>query len=190
MNKSNTSKERWKDIPGYSGLYAVSTKGRIWRYKRKVTGKCGHYRTLAPKFLTLNDNGRGYLQVNLHKNKRRKMHYVHRLVALTFIKNKKGKFVNHKDFNRSNNHVNNLEWVTIKQNHKWSANKGRYDNARTKQKDICKKIFSKKIICIETKKVYSSGKAAGLFYDIHPKCITDAALGRQKTAGGYHWKYV
>ena len=97
--------EIWKSILDYEGLYEVSNYGRVrsvYRYKR----------ILKPMI-----SNSGYERVDLFKNKNRKQFSVHRLVALTFIDNPEGKeIVNHKDENKLNNHMDNLEWVTNKEN--------------------------------------------------------------------------
>lgn len=95
--------EVWKDIKGYEGLYQVSNFGRVkslFRYK---------------KILKLCKSESGYLCVNLYKNKKMKRITVHRLVAENFI-NKPTLEVNHKDGNKENNFISNLEWVTTKEN--------------------------------------------------------------------------
>lgn len=93
--------ELWKSIPGYEGLYEVSNFGNVrslFRYKK----------VLKPSPL---DNG--YLTVELWKNKERKRIGIHRLVATCFCENPFNKpMVNHKDETRTNNHADNLEWVT------------------------------------------------------------------------------
>ena len=94
--------EIFKDIKGYRGFYKISNKGRV-----RSTGG----------ILTPTDNGKGYLIIGLCKNGKRKNFYIHRLVAEAFIDNPEKKpVVNHKDYNTRNNDVNNLEWVTQKDN--------------------------------------------------------------------------
>jgi hypothetical protein len=99
--------EIWKDIKGYENLYQVSNLGNV---KNKNTNKQLYY----------SGSTKGYLRVGLFKNKKRKMFYIHRLVAQTFIKNKGNKpCVNHKDCNILNNRVENLEWCTYKENNSY-----------------------------------------------------------------------
>ena len=104
--------EIFNDIPGYEGRYQVSNYGRVKSLSRLI--KCrGGYRINNEKILKQKDGD--YLQVQLgHKGK---FHTIHRLVAITFIKNNDiENVVNHIDGNKKNNHADNLEWVTRSQN--------------------------------------------------------------------------
>ena len=93
----------WADVLGYEGLYSVSTDGQVYTYKYK--------KILKPR------RKRGYLNVSLSKNKKRKEFKVHRLVATAFIPNTNNKEqVNHIDGDKNNNEVTNLEWVTQSEN--------------------------------------------------------------------------
>lgn len=122
--------EFWKDIKGYRGYYQISNLGRIRSCDRDISdiNKTQH---IKGKIIKPTNNGNGYLIVSLRINGKRKNHYVHRLVAESFIDNLENKpEVNHKDFNPYNNCVNNLEWSTRKENILYSNVNGRYDNAR------------------------------------------------------------
>jgi len=103
--------EIWKEIKGYEGLYEVSNYGRV---------KNANGLILKP-----GDNGRGYMFVNLKHTGLSKSFYVHRLVCIHFLENPNNKpDVNHKDCNKSNNHVDNLEWVTKEENMRHASNNG------------------------------------------------------------------
>ena len=107
MNTSleNLPGEIWKDIKGYEGLYQVSNKGRVKSFHRKKI-----------KLLKRHDF-RNYYAVRLYKDGIIENFLVHRLVAEFFIPNPQNKpQVNHKDGNKLNNCVENLEWVTIQEN--------------------------------------------------------------------------
>lgn len=113
--------EFWKDIPGYEGLYQISSKGRVKRILYR-----NQYATLIlPRIMKLDPNDRGYLRVTLTKNGNRTQFRVHRLVAQCFIPNPDElPEVNHIDMNKSNNNVDNLEWCTRDYNMKhWSNNR-------------------------------------------------------------------
>ena len=110
-------KEIWKDINGFEGWYQVSNRGRVRSVDRTITqmSRYGHNvnRKIKGRTVTPTDNGNGYKIVGLTKNQDKANHYVHRLVAETFINNpNRLPEVNHKDSDKSNNDVNNLEWVT------------------------------------------------------------------------------
>ena len=101
--------KKWKDIPGYEGLYCVSKDGEVYGVKR---GK------LLKPFIT----EKGYALVDLYKNNVRKHKKVHRLVALAFIPNPDNKEqINHIDFDKLNNKVSNLEWCTNDENQSHAA---------------------------------------------------------------------
>lgn len=102
------TKEIWKDVVGYEGLYQVSNKGRVIS-KRRLGAKGGERK------LYLTD--RGYYTVALHKNGVRKRIYVHRIVAEAFIPNIEGKpFIDHINGISTDNRVENLRWATAKEN--------------------------------------------------------------------------
>lgn len=103
--------EIWKDVEDFIGLYEVSNYGAVRRKHKVVIRKP-------------NNHSCGYLQVVLSKGNKVYAEYVHRLVAKAFIVNPLNKdCVNHKDGDKKNNHVDNLEWVTYSEN-----NKHAYDN--------------------------------------------------------------
>ena len=107
------NKEEWKDIPNYEGLYQISNYGIV-----KSLSKHKRNNSISQEMLLKNHiNDSGYCVVELHKNKSRKVFRVHRLVAELFITNEQQKpCVNHIDGNKLNNCVDNLEWVTYKEN--------------------------------------------------------------------------
>lgn len=96
--------EKWKDIHGYEGIYAISNEGRVFSYRTNKILKPGIVK-------------RGYLRVTLCTNGKEKYVYIHRLVADAFVKGyEEGKEVNHKDGNVKNNKAENLEWVSRSEN--------------------------------------------------------------------------
>ena len=93
-----------KDIKGYEGKYAITEDGRVWSY-------------LSHKYLELKIAQNQYRQVCLYKDGRKKMFYVHRLVAEAFIPNPEQlQTVNHINLNKGDNRVENLEWLSIGDN--------------------------------------------------------------------------
>lgn len=117
--------EIWRDIQGYEGVYQISNLGNVKRlaYTIKNPGPRANGSILSFKEHLLKPRKitHGYLSVALYKNGTRKDYKLHRLVATHFISNPNGlPEVNHKDENKQNNCVDNLEWCT----HKYNANYG------------------------------------------------------------------
>ncbi len=106
-------KEIWKDVPLFEGLYKVSNTGKVISYKKSNKGI----------LIGVKPDKDGYHRIQLRKNNIIYMTSTHRLVAQLYIPNHVNKpCVNHKDYNKSNNHVNNLEWVTDQENSQYSKN--------------------------------------------------------------------
>jgi len=121
--------EKWLPVPGYEDLYEVSDLGRVRSLDRtgpapRGVGKRSHQgRILSPY-----PNKSGYSQVSLWSSGKIRKRYVHRLVAIAHIgppPNGEMSEVNHLDFNRANNMVDNLHWATRKENIQYSSVKGR-----------------------------------------------------------------
>ena len=109
--------EIWKDIKGYECLYQVSNFGRVKSIERYVNTHGGSKRIVPEKIMKQVIDNTGYYTVSLWKNNTHIRPHVHRLVIETFIPNlyKKSQ-VNHKDGNKLNNNVDNLEWCTPQEN--------------------------------------------------------------------------
>ncbi len=102
--------EQWRPVKGYEGKYVVSNLGNVMSLPRTYVDKDGSFCTVDGMTLTKTDDTRGYDRVSIGKHKQRR---VHRLVAEAFIPNPLNlPEVNHKDGNKKNNAVTNLEWVT------------------------------------------------------------------------------
>lgn len=115
-------KEIWKKIEykNVPPIYEVSNFGRVKRiaHKLKTRNQFGVFDTKRKeKIISFCKNSNGYLMFRPQINNCKQVHVVHRLVATAFIPNPEGKpCVNHKDFNKENNCVDNLEWVTYREN--------------------------------------------------------------------------
>lgn len=110
------TEEVWKDIVGYEGYYQVSNLGRVKGLNRINARKT----PLKEMMMKQKINQDGYRSLMLTKNGERKTFLVHRLVAIAFIENEYNKpVVNHIDENKLNNNVNNLNWMTVKENTNW-----------------------------------------------------------------------
>ena len=120
-------KVMWKCLPGYDKTHAVSNTGKVKSLARK--NNRGVY--LKETVLKPHINRGGYERVVLCVNGKRKTMSVHRLVALVFVVGyNEDLVVNHIDFNPSNNNPNNLEWVTQKENVRYSAHRMNLPNLK------------------------------------------------------------
>ena len=160
-------KEIWKDCKGYEGKYQVSNLGRVWSIG-------------SQKYLKGSYDKDGYIRVNLTaKNGKVKREYIHRLVAKAFIPNPNNyPQVNHKDENKQNNCVDNLEWCTAKYN----------SNHGTRNKRVSK-ANSIPVYCFELDKTFYGTREAERELGINHSSISKACKGKLKRAGGYLWEY-
>jgi hypothetical protein len=109
--------EIWKDIEEYEGLYQVSNLGKVKSLKRIVYSNKRSSLLINEKLLKQNIHKSGYYNVSLSKNNTKKNLMVHRLVCMSFLLNKKNKSqVNHKNGIKTDNRLENLEWVTASEN--------------------------------------------------------------------------
>ena len=185
--------EKWKPIIGFDG-YQVSSLGRI-KSTRKIVKKYaykskGVYEPI--EFITktiirktqLNNNG--YEIVGLSKQK--KIHWlsVHRLVASAFLPNPlKKPCVNHKNFNRKDNRVENLEWCSHAENVDYS-----YENISRANRENIKHF--RRVRCIETGEIYKSCTEAAKKMNCSVSLISNAATkynGHNK-ARNLHWEFI
>ena len=170
-------KEYWKTVVGYEGHYQVSNFGRV------KSIKFGKEIILKPR-----KDRYGYLQLNLWKNNKLKRCRIHRLVAEAFIPNPNNyTCVNHKDENKLNNSVSNLEWCTYKYN-------SNYGTAiqRTSQKRIngkCSKKVYQYTLDGQFVREWDSIRECGR-NGFNPTCICMCCKGKQKYHKGFIWKYL
>ena len=148
------------DIPDYEGRYGVTRQGEIYSFIHK-------------KFLSPAVDKQGYKRVNLYKNGIRKTYMVHKLVALVFLPNPdpvKYDTINHINFDTGDNRIENLEWLSKK------------DNCKLKQNRV-------KVQCVETGEVFDSISDAAHSIGVTAKAISKNLNNETFLCGGYHWKY-
>ena len=147
-----------KDIKGYENIYGITSCGKVWSYKYK-------------KFLKPNANRDGYLYVNLYKDGKMKHYKIHRLVAEAYLPNPENlPQVDHIDGNKTHNYLNNLQWITHRDNSRKSNNKpilqydldGNFIREWPSATDVGNEVKTNIVHCLK---------------------------GKQKTAYGYVWKY-
>lgn len=168
MKQGKSGLEIWKQIPDYENLYEASNLGRI---KSLRTGQVMRPSTSG-----------AYQHVSLWKNKKLKYHKVHRLVLAAF-KGKSSLICNHKDFDKHNNKLDNLEYVTASQNAKHAIQGGRrsalkgedHSNAKLTEKQVkkIKQLLVSGVSCSEIGKLFNT----------KPNTITCIKTGRS-------WKHV
>ena len=169
----------WRKINGFS-RYSVSLDGQV---KNDETGL----------ILSTSEVTGGYLSVMLSPGRKHKR--VHRLVAEAFIPNPLGKEqVNHKDGNKKNNHVNNLEWATVSENerHKIDVLGKKFKPSKEHIEETLPLAWDasrKPVICIETGRIYKSCTDASRKTGANRSHIGQCAIGKRKTAGGLHWQW-
>lgn len=179
--------EQWKDINNYEGLYQVSNFGRIRSLKRETisSNQYSSFKKQANEIILKQSiNKHGYCSIILSKNGKNKWYSVHRLVACAFIDNSNGfKCVNHKDENKQNNNVENLEWCTHKYNNNYGTRKKRVAKATSKQ--VIQYDINGDFI-----KIWSSIIEASINTNTNRHSITSCCKKQLKIAGGYRWEYV
>lgn len=184
--------EIWKDILGYEGFYQVSNLGRVRSVDRIVKGSFGsqHKKSiiLAPAI-----NTAGYYSVALTRNAKGKTFRVHRLVAEAFIPNP-GNYpiINHKDENKLNNNVNNLEWCTYSYNTVYNNSMARRQNAKNKNHSYgCEKKVYQYDINGHLIKIWKSLMEVSRELHIPWGNIANCCRGGKyrHTAYGYKWSY-
>ena len=180
--------EEWKSVKGYEMFYECSTKGKIRKKKRYIDvvdekQKRVYKKTVSSGLIKQFVDNNGYMVVNILGKRTR----VHRIIAKTFIDNPLNKYtVNHKDMDKKNNNVDNLEWMTIKENNIH----GMINNKNRKQRDngvhvlMCD-IRSREVI----KMFYSIMDAYQYFGKKYQGGISQVCSGKRKKCMGYWWKY-
>lgn len=179
--------DNWKKVKGYEEQYLINNDGEV-------------YSLLSNKVLKPNYMTTGYLSVELFKNGKRKRCSIHRLVAEAFIDNPDNlPCVNHKDENKQNNNVENLEWCTYKYNSNYGTCKEKIKKNRVISDKLRNSIRAtglknaKPVIQLTKDNVvinrFDSIMKAAEALNIDHGHISSVCKNKRKTAGGYKWKY-
>lgn len=158
-------------ITGFEDKYMINDEGDVYNIQKGI--KLKPYK-----------NNKGYYLVGLYKNNVRKNYLVHRLVACQFLPNPNDlPEINHKDRNKGNNNVSNLEWCTRSENMIHCCKYGFY-NGQKKCKAIVQ--YDKNYTLI---KIWESIKEASIKYNTSISNIVKCCKGKYKTCKGYIWRY-
>lgn len=202
-NKSldNIPNEIWKDIEGFKGIYQISNMGRIKSIERTIIRQSKKHH-IKPRIISQSLDKNGYLRSSLTKDGYTNSYSVHRLVALTFICNPDNKpQVNHIDECKTNNTVDNLEWMTCYENNNYGTRNDRIkktfienDSMKNRKMNITHK---RKVKCITTGEIYDSVTDACKAHNIKSRSsISAVCKGTQKCTYNYktgvklEWVYI
>ena len=175
--------EHWVSIEDFEGLYEVSNLGNIRSLDRDILCKNGIVHHITGKVLDTSSYKENYKQASLYKDRKYYHRYVHRLVAEAFIPNPENlPQVNHKDEDKTNNCVSNLEWITPKDNCNYGTRNERQGLGHSKpiqQYDLEGNFIKEWESAAEVEKVL------GFNHSNISKCC----LRRYNVAYNYKWKF-
>lgn len=184
-------KEIWKDVEGYEGLYQVSNLGNV---KSLSFGARNIRKSNVHKLLKLSPTNCGYYKVQLYKNGKSKMLYVHRLVATAFIPNPDKKpQINHIDGNKANNASYNLEWATSSENMRHAINHGLRNpspmTGRTGSDNPNSKTILQYDMLGNFVREWSGIADAARALNVNPSSISACLCGNNKSSCNSIWRY-
>lgn len=184
-----STRPKWKDIIGYENEYQINQFGEIRTLKDSP--KLKKYDVLKPQISKRN----GYVYQMLYKNGKEKLLRVHRLVAMAFLSNPNNlPQVNHKDGNKQNNSVDNLEWCEQSDNMKHAYKNGLQIPSENQRKAIINtnKLKQKKVCQIKDGKIintFSGISEASRQTKISISCISRCCNLKRKSTNGYEWRF-
>lgn len=156
--------EQWIEIKDFPN-YEVSNLGVV---RNKTTKQVKRF----------SDNGRGYLRGTFYKNNKGTTLYLHRILAIAFLENPNNyPEVNHKDGDKTNNSLENLEWCSSQDNQMHKMYVLKHGNCKT-------------VECVETGATYPSTMEAERATNCDHRHISECCRGIRTICGGYHWRYV
>lgn len=173
-------RETWKSVSGFDG-YEISDRGRVRSFRRNN----GQGRILKTE-----TSDRGYKQVSLYKDGKQHQKSIHRLVAEAFIDNPEEKeTVNHKDCDKTNNCVSNLEWMSKSENVRHAYDNGLNENVKRRLGEGRSKTHPP-VRVIETGKIYQSQRALARDLGLIEQCVSRCLRKWSGSSGGYHFEYI
>ena len=179
MNKQRTNKEQWKEINEFPN-YEVSNLGRVRSLRRTITTSNDRIHKLGGRILKQGTTSRGYKNVTLYNEGGNISKNVHRLVLIAFVPNPKNlPSVNHKNENKQDNRLKNLEWCTQQYN-------STYNDVHLRRS---KKLYQYNLD-MELLNIWdNAGEAIVELPHIFRQGISAVAQGNANTHGGFIWSY-
>lgn len=166
-----------RDIKGYEGLYAITSCGKVWSYRRN-------------RFMANIPAKDGYLKIGLYKDGKYRTFQIHRLVAEAYIPNPEGKpQVNHLNEVKTDNYVSNLSWATAKEN----VNYGTRSERAAATLKVNGSTFGKPkkaVYCVELDKVFESTCKAAKELGLDQGSISKCCNGKRSTCGKLHFRFL
>lgn len=185
--------ENWKAIAGYEEHYQVSNLGRVKSLPREWVWGYGAIRRRGELILSPGRKSDGYLSINLVRNGICKNVIIHRLVAKAFLPNPENKReVNHKNGNKGDNRLENLEWCTREENQQHAYATNLHKRTKAVCAASCRRRFSKPVIQLSKDgnelRVFPSENEASRITGVDQRNMNACIHGRAKSAGGFIWK--
>jgi hypothetical protein len=170
--------EVWRDVPGYEGLYQVSDCGNVRSLNYKRKGTVG--------LLYLKRHPNGYRQVELHKDGKKRMLTVHRLVASAFLpKPTEGQVVNHLNEDKYDNRVSNLEWCSFAENVRYSRTRHPIDRPLKRTRAVLQLTKTGEFVKEWNNLITIKHKLG-----FNEFSVSECCEGNRKTAYGFKWQYA
>ena len=177
--------EEWKPVVGFEGYYEVSDMGRVRSLDRVVSGKDGCTLSIKGQMMRPRPNTTGYPFVRLRMRGKRGGYTVHRLVAKAFIPNPDNLAeINHKNEDKTDNRVANLEWCDHSYNMRFGTR-----GERCRKKADCHAVVQMDMegnVIAEFEAIKLAARVVGIN---NAETITKCCKGTRPSAGGYKWKY-
>lgn len=179
FTEEELTNEVWKDIPDFEGYYQASNIGRIRSVDRYVNDRWGNKRLLKGQIIKPQFDKDGYLRLNLNKQCKKIPKRINRIVAEAFIPNPNNlPQVNHKDENKLNNRVSNLEWCSVMYNNLYGSRKVPRVNMYTLEGKLLNTFNS----------IREAARSIGK--ETSKRAISQCCKYGRENAFGYKWSYA
>lgn len=177
---SSLDDEEWRDVPGYEGIYKISSFGRVLSsYSRKILVPCYS-----------GNKHKQYYAITLVKDSVKKRYYIHKLVALAFIPNPNGYTdIDHINTNRDDNRVTNLRWCNQSMNMNNPITRAKIQASRAKGDRTC--FCHREVVQLKDGELINTFKTASSTqrYGFEKYCVSSCCKGFSNSHRGFQWMY-